>query len=266
MLKMFSSQKWLKNSTALVKRYFFNEIIIKYNKRTSIFYEYKMPKKKIVSILKRHFSYKQVVMPIYIFEVCWFHFLALPRLYFEYLTFKRSNQNNKCFYLHLCDENHSIYIIKMHFSTAAILDIKMAGYFLLKDAIPVFFGQTYLHLKFLTIFELWNILPKIWETAKCSYPCMLKYNRKNKFVEKVWSATSALFFHVSTHCVATVKKLDNNRFFQLIRWPRSNESDWDATGAVFNFRLWQESLCFTCVLLRFFNFVVQNALFVTMCI
>jgi len=42
--------------------------------------------------------------------------------------------------------------------------------------------------------------------AKYSYPCMYKY-RKNEFVENVWSANSASFIYVSTHCVETVKYL-----------------------------------------------------------
>jgi len=51
-------------------------------------------------------------------------------------------------------------------------------------------------------------------TAKYSYSCMLTYYRKNEFVENVWPANSSLFIYVSTHCVETVKKLDNNRYKQ----------------------------------------------------
>jgi len=52
-----------------------------------------------------------------------------------------------------------------------------------------FFGFTFLGLKH------WNI----------------KILQKNEFVENV----SALFIYVSTHCVETVKSLNNNRYFQL---------------------------------------------------
>jgi len=66
----------------------------------------------------------------------------------------------------------------------------------------------------LTIFKQWNLLPFMWETDKCSYPYMLnmlKYYRKNEFVENEWLAKSALFLYVSTQCVKAVKKLDTNR-------------------------------------------------------
>ena len=38
----------------------------------------------------------------------------------------------------------------------------------------------------------------------------VKCYRKNVFVENVWPANLALFVYVSTHCVETVKWLDNN--------------------------------------------------------
>jgi len=50
---------------------------------------------------------------------------------------------------------------------------------------------------------------KIWDFAKCSYSCILKYYWQNEFVENMWPAKSALFIYVSTHCIETVKYLDN---------------------------------------------------------
>jgi len=41
------------------------------------------------------------------------------------------------------------------------------------------------------------------KTVKYSYPYMLKYYRKNEFVENVWPANSALFVYVSTNNVET---------------------------------------------------------------
>ena len=47
---------------------------------------------------------------------------------------------------------------------------------------------------------------------------------KNEFVENVWSANSALFIYVSTHCVEAFKWLDYNRYSQLTRWCSGNTS------------------------------------------
>jgi len=58
---------------------------------------------------------------------------------------------------------------------------------------PVSFRSELFTSYILTIFKLGNLLPQIWETAKYSYSCMLKYYRKNEFAEKVWPANSALF-------------------------------------------------------------------------
>ena len=69
-------------------------------------------------------------------------------------------------------------------------------------------------------------------TAKCSCPCILKYYRKN-LVKNVWPANSALLFYVSTQYVKTVKSLDNNRYFQLIRWSCVNAFKWGPKGLWF---------------------------------
>jgi len=76
---------------------------------------------------------------------------------------------------------------------------------ILKDAMPVSFRSKVFTSYILTIFKQWNLLPQLWETAKYSYPCMLKYYRKNEFVINVWPANSALFIYISTHWVKAVK-------------------------------------------------------------
>jgi len=44
------------------------------------------------------------------------------------------------------------------------------------------------------------LIPKRWETEKCMYPFMLKYNRKYDIVENVWPVN----LDVSTDNVETV--------------------------------------------------------------
>jgi len=52
----------------------------------------------------------------------------------------------------------------------------------LEDADPVFCTRI---VYFLSILKQWILLHQTRKTDKYSYPCMLKYNRKNDFVEKV---------------------------------------------------------------------------------
>ena len=63
-----------------------------------------------------------------------------------------------------------------------------------KDATSVSFRSELFTSYILILFKQENLLPSIWETAKYSYPCMQKYNRKNEFVENVWPANLALLF------------------------------------------------------------------------
>ena len=80
---------------------------------------------------------------------------------------------------------------------------------------------------------------------------MLKYYRKTEFVENVWPANSVLFIYVQTHCVETVKSLDNNQYLQLSRWLRGNATDQGARVPGFDFWFSQEFLylnfCFVVV-------------------
>ena len=73
---------------------------------------------------------------------------------------------------------------------------------------------------------------------------MLKYYRKNAFVENVWPANLALFIYLSTHCLETVKWLDYNRYCQLTRWYSGIASALGARGPGFNPRIRQGFLCF----------------------
>jgi len=91
----------------------------------------------------------------------------------------------------------------------------------------------------------------------------VKNTEKNDFVENVWPANSALFIYVSTHCVETV--LNNNRYFQLTRWCRGNESSVVARGPGFNSTLRQGFLCLiVCFVAVVFisDFLSENTLFV----
>jgi len=47
----------------------------------------------------------------------------------------------------------------------------------IKDAMSVMFRAESVSSSMLTICKLWNLLAWIWETAKYSYPCKLKYYR-----------------------------------------------------------------------------------------
>ena len=62
----------------------------------------------------------------------------------------------------------------------------------------------------------------------------VKMLQKNKFVENVWPANSALFIYVSTHCAETVKQLDYNRYSQMTLLCRVNASALGARGPGFN--------------------------------
>ena len=64
----------------------------------------------------------------------------------------------------------------------------------------------------------------------------------------------------STHCVGTVKKLDNNRQFQLTRWSTGNATASVQDVSWFWLRFLCSSLCFIVEVLLFF---VPNAVFVT---
>ena len=89
---------------------------------------------------------------------------------------------------------------------------------------------------------------------------MLKHYRNNKFADNVWSANWFLFISVSIHCVETVKKLDNNQFFQLARWSTGSTYDWGESSIPGFSKV-------LCLNLYFFSVVVllccQNTVFVT---
>jgi len=70
-----------------------------------------------------------------------------------------------------------------------------------KNDMPVSFKSELFTSYILTIFKQWNLLPKIWETAKYTFHECKILQKKIEFVENVWPANSALFIYVSTYCV-----------------------------------------------------------------
>jgi len=91
---------------------------------------------------------------------------------------------------------------------------------------------------------------------------MLKYYRKNDFVESVWPANSAFYLQCMFRPIA-LKQLNNlttTYYVQLSRWSRGNASDCGVRSPWFNYQLWQGFLFDFCivVVVAFFVFFVQN--------
>ena len=59
----------------------------------------------------------------------------------------------------------------------------------------------------------WNLLPLIWESAKCSYPCLLKCYKQNDFVQIVWRASSVLF--IFTFRPIALRQLNSLTIFDI---------------------------------------------------
>jgi len=81
--------------------------------------------------------------------------------------------------------------------------LKMLGLYLL--------GQNCLHFTFEQYLSSETYSHKYEKLPNIVVRACKNITEKNAFVENVWPAILALFIYVSTHCVETVKRLDNNR-------------------------------------------------------